>query len=355
MKKLKLWKGKIMDLEKSKNIGKIRLLHDMKEKFNIDDDTFELFKNQISNDKYLNEIEKFFNGYEAEDIFRFIYSSLPWIKLIVPLDQEQFPLYSKEKYQVPDYLVYVENNKLQDFPVLFEVKSVDKDKMKLKLMGKQVDVLMNFSKTLKTPLLFAIFWRKFNAWIITSIEYFTQKSNTYILNLEDSLKNELSVFLSDFYYFFNTNFIVKISYKLEKKGEVQQLIPTNYEVSTDGKNFLELKREESAVLDCFLNLKEISKYEKDNEVIILKKNDHIQVPKISHIIMRYLKMFNLKVDIQYSSFASHVVHNVIKKLSINNLYILPIQRCNTSDDIFKKAFYGSGLYKKYKKAEFRKN
>ena len=69
---------------------------------------------------------RFDKGYSAEILFERIYSLLPWIKLITPLGQEQFPEKSKEEYQVPDYEIIFETGSPEKrAAVLIEAKMVD--------------------------------------------------------------------------------------------------------------------------------------------------------------------------------------------------------------------------------------
>lgn len=287
-----------MNRDKEKDIEKIKALHSLKTNFNSTDEIQELLKKQLKDEKYQSELERFYSGFDAEDIFRYVFSALPWVKLVIKLGQEQLPVYSKENYQVPDFLVYYENNKMKDVPLLIEVKTVNGDKMKLELMEKQVQGLINFSKALKIPLLFAIYWRKQNNWIITSLDYFEQKQKQYYINIVDAIMYDISIFLSNDSFIISPNLFVKTTYSKQKNND-SQVSDKKYgyvihsEASIDGKNFIEIKDFEMAVLDSFIDFQEVSKIEEEN-TIILEKSEVSYIPRFSYIIMRYLRTFKVE-------------------------------------------------------------
>lgn len=73
-----------------------------------DEDIQLLLKRLISDESLIPEYSRFAKGYAVEDLFMRIYSLLPWVKIITPLGQEQFPEKSKETLQVPDYEIVFE-------------------------------------------------------------------------------------------------------------------------------------------------------------------------------------------------------------------------------------------------------
>lgn len=340
------------------NIEKIKTVHDLKSNFNISKDMqHDLFK-QVASKPSTKEIERHFKGFEAEDIFRFIFSALPWSKLIIQLDQEQLPIYSKENYQVPDFLMFYEDNKLNDNPVLIEVKSVDESKIKLKLIGKQVDNLLNFSNRIQIPLVFAIYWKKYSAWIITSIEYFEKRGNKYIIDFEQSFKNDLSIFTSHYSFIVPDNLFIRTTYQ-DNIPYPDAFMNKDHgfifkeEISMDNIHYIPIERIEAALLCSFLNLKIIHKH-KEKDTIIIKKNNSNFIARPSYVIMKFLSLSNTEINAKYSVFAAHVLFNLFNKLSLKELYILPSLCSKTSDTIFGKAFQDTAIYKAYSTRSYTK-
>ena len=68
-----------------------------------DDDIQRMLQSIVADENTRNRYHNFSKGYYSEELFRRIYSLLPWVKLITPLGQEQFPEESKVDMQVPDF------------------------------------------------------------------------------------------------------------------------------------------------------------------------------------------------------------------------------------------------------------
>jgi hypothetical protein len=63
------------------DINKIRLIHDLKNLFTVDENTIQKLIDQIDNSEFKSNIDRFFRGYSSEDNFHFLFSALPWVKL----------------------------------------------------------------------------------------------------------------------------------------------------------------------------------------------------------------------------------------------------------------------------------
>ena len=90
-----------------------------------DEEIKRLLERTVSDKSLISAYYRFEKGYAAEDLFMRIFSLLPWVKMVVPLGQEQFPEKSKENVQVPDYeIIFEAGNKANTACVLVEVKLV---------------------------------------------------------------------------------------------------------------------------------------------------------------------------------------------------------------------------------------
>ncbi len=125
----------------------------------IDIEIPKILNKLILDESKKSEHSRFKKGYYIEDLFMRIYSLLPWIKLITPLGQNQFPEDSKKELQVPDYEVIFETGNKENICILIEVKSVNGNKQNFELKKSQYKVLKEYSNKKKQPLLFAIFWK----------------------------------------------------------------------------------------------------------------------------------------------------------------------------------------------------
>src|SRR5687767_9396215 len=93
-------------------IEKLRVLHDPHTQFDVPEAVRRTLESQLSpEDQGL--VERFISRFTIEDWFEWIFSAMPWVQLIHGLDQQQIPTRSKDKYQVPDFLLLVETSSLE--------------------------------------------------------------------------------------------------------------------------------------------------------------------------------------------------------------------------------------------------
>lgn len=128
------------------DINKIKVIHEIKNRFSVDDTTLNKFIEQIDSSDFKDNIDRFFRGYKVEDNFHILFSAMPWVKLIHELGQNQLPTLSKEVYQVPDFTIFFQTSKKENTPILLEVKSVKGDSQSLEVMTKQLNACVEYSK-----------------------------------------------------------------------------------------------------------------------------------------------------------------------------------------------------------------
>lgn len=115
-----------------------------------DDHIQMLLEHSLDDKELIKKYKRFEGGYAVEDLFMRIYSLLPWVKLITPLGQEQFPEKSKELIQVADYDVIYENGDSEHTEcVLVEAKLVDGEKKTHEIKKYQHEVLKSYAEKKK--------------------------------------------------------------------------------------------------------------------------------------------------------------------------------------------------------------
>lgn len=336
------------------DIEKIRILRDINSNFDDGAAVVKNLKEQIKDNNLRANFPRFTKGFTAEDYFSYVFSAMPWVKLIHALSQKQYPDFSKEVYQVPDFMLYFENNKIEVNPILVEVKSVNEKRFKLKLMDKQVNNLLNYSNIIGHPLIFATYWSEFRAWTLNSIEVFKKKSSGYVLDMFDAIKNDVSIILGDLIFMFHTHIYRLTLYDSNNNNEITAAhrkwgTIVEEKISIDNVEFLELEPGESAVIDAFLKMKEIDVKKGDSSTLTLEVVEDSGMPRFSHLIMRYLGLFNNEYTEKYCLLAAHIINNLTKKIQIKNMYILPNQRNKTYDTLMSQAFSGSHVLDSYLK------
>ncbi|MCD9489399.1 hypothetical protein GLP30_02125 [Photobacterium phosphoreum] len=189
-------------------------------------------------------------GLPLEDEFSVLCGWLGQCKLIHKLDQQQYPIFSKDEFQVPD-LFATFNLDGKNVPVLIEVKSSLKNV--LSFTPQYIGKLKAYSNLLNLPILIA--WKnKFGIWTLNSLDSFQQAKKNYNLNINDSMCNSLMGHLvGDFAYSLGAGAGVHIQAKKTKLVDVEvvkkdtqwhenweTVIDDVYFTSYDGEKFRDL-------------------------------------------------------------------------------------------------------------------
>lgn len=314
-----------------------------------------LLERTVSDGSLISKYPRFEMGYAAEDLFMRIFSLLPWVKTIVPLGQEQFPEKSKEEVQVPDYQITFEAGTTENTScALVEVKLVDGDKQTYELQKYKYDVLKEYAKQNKEPLLFGIFWRKQGIWTINSIESFSEKKSAYKISYAEACLDDLAAIFGDYTYVFRNQYYRKSIFSKREDANSEYVHShekygrTLYEgLSLDGQIFEPLCSLEPAVLDCAFHFKEISCIELPNtDVELMERLGQVPyVYKLSSLLLAYLvKMYCLDVSDMYLKSgmlvekAFDIVDTVRRKCGGEKFYLMPYNITNMATQMIELQF-----------------
>ena len=308
--------------------------------------------------KTINQKDRFFRGYAIEALFHKIYGQLPWVKIITPLEQEQFPKNTKKEFQVPDYMINYEvgDSKHCD-NVLIDVKAVSGDKKTLEISKKTVAGLKNYAATQKMPLLIAVFWRQALCWTVNDLASFTVKSSSYKINREKAIASDLSSILGDYTYVFRhrpfrrtlltTDENVETSYcfEMEKYGRA-----IRDELSLDGKTYKSLLPLATPVVDFAFDFVATDKPRYIDDVtteLNEQMADKTYCIKLTTLMLGYLaKIYLYKREEKYdylrpsdvTESAFHIVDTVRRDMGGEIFYIVPKSKAASVRDLFLKQF-----------------
>ncbi len=162
------------------DIQKIKLIHDVKNVLGIDAELAHKLADQIEDSEIKERINSFFASYKVEDIFQYLFSVLPSVRLIHKLDQNQLPSTSKADFQVPDFLVLFRTSKGVDKALLVDIKFAQRNKLTFNIMQNQHLISKNYSFTLNIELLYAIYWQNYIQ-IITGSTFWILLSTAVLL------------------------------------------------------------------------------------------------------------------------------------------------------------------------------
>ncbi|MDO5296391.1 MAG: hypothetical protein Q4F00_07145 [bacterium] len=312
-----------------------------------------LLKHTVTDPCLINKYKRFESGFAAEDLFMQIYSLLPWVRLITPLGQEQFPETSKEEYQVVDYEVIYEIGDYKHTKcILVEAKLIDGDKKTHKIKKCQYDVLRNYAENKHEDVLYALFWRKYGLWTLVPIEAYSEKSSTYKISFEEAFRNDVSSIFGDYTYFFMDTVFRKSRYTSEKDSQTEymhmheQYGSVLYDgISSNGKDYEKLCFLEIPVLDCAFDFKENHIATDGNVTELIETMEKMPyVYRLSNLILKYLlktycynplDMYCSDNDVVKNAF--NIVDTVRRKCNGKKYYLIP-KNNSTTDRLFQTQF-----------------
>lgn len=338
-----------------KDINKIKIIHDLKNTFGIDELTLKKFTEQIDNSEYKDNIERFFAGYTIEDNFHILFSAMPWVKLVHGLAQDQLPYASKNKYQVPDFTLLFETSKKAHKPILMEVKSVKGDSQGIEIMTKQLKGCVDYAQTTCIPLLYAIYWEKYQTWTFNTVENFEVKAKQHRLKIFDALKNDLSVIVGDINYLitqpiFRKTICDRSITDISKPQHEKFGAILSDTVSMDNQRFIELEHFESALIDANIKMK-VSDTKKDGDrTTITEVSDNNYFLKLSTAVLRHVAIFGFKLTEQNVDISRRTIVELFKKLGVPISYTVPAVKSPTSTILYQQAFEDSWVLDHYNSA-----
>jgi hypothetical protein len=274
------------------------------------------------------QIDRFMGGFEIEDWFEWIFCSMPWVQLIHGLDQQQFPLRSKSKYQVPDFLVIVETSALTHQALLVEVKRVRREKDTLNLRKSQVGLCQQYASTVNLPLLYAVYWDKFSAWTLNTIDTFEIRSSTRKLAMTRAVELDCSAILGDVSHLVPPS-LVRVSRYTKHEVTPSCVQHEKYgrllsDVAVLGQKRVQMTTVESAAIDSMLVMKPRSQQNVGDGVIeITTTIDEIHILKLSSWITRHIGLLQEDPNEEYSNISAHVIADLMEKLGCQVVHLFP--------------------------------
>ncbi|MBL0263301.1 MAG: hypothetical protein IPQ05_05345 [Leptospiraceae bacterium] len=287
-------------------------------------------------------IERAISGFKTEDLFFDLFSVMPWIKLLHKLDEKPLPESSRDKYQIPDFLCLYENYESVNLPLHVEVKTVNKNKIKLdNIMKIQFENSLNYCKSLNISLVYAIYWKKFHFWTINTYDSFIEKKKKLEIPLLTSYGQDISLILGDLTYYISNNFY-RISYY--RRGDEGNIIDNKYgglvkdKINHEDTEY-DLTPYESGIISSIVRLKEEKRNQVDNNTLeVFRKPISPITMKLSTMIILFLSKQNIPINHQSCHNALFTILELFKKLNIKQYFIVPNKRTSASDSIIEKSF-----------------
>lgn len=345
-----------------KDMEKIQRLIAAKEAFPLmDENTFNTLLNSIEDKELVKNVERITRGLKTEGFYKLVYQGLPWIKEITGLEQEQTSE-QKERYQIPDYKLLIEDNNHGLFSLCVDVKNIDGDKQHCELMKQQVEGLKQYASNNNTILLIAIYWKKFNVWTHNAIENFKLKGKKYSITMFDAFSNDLSCVFGDLSFIIDKKFYRKTFYK--RTGNISVVNHKDYGeiiktfLSFNNQDYWESEIFSNIVIDSMIKMNQIELLGNPENRIQIEESETMIMSKLSTWLIKFLETVGIEQysdevhGITYARYASIFVTEFVKKMHFKQSYGIPKNITSTSDRLYKLAFYKSDIYYNYLQHKF---
>lgn len=311
-------------------IEKMRVLHGLYSQFDVPEALGNTLNSQLQLSSR-DQIDRFMSGFKIEDWFEWIFCPMPWVQLIHGLDQQQFPRRSKEKYQVPDFLVIVETSALTHQALLVEVKRVPRQKETMKLKDSQVALSQQYASTVNLPFVYAVYWAKLSAWTMNTVDTFETKSSARKLTMLRAFELDCSAILGDISYLiphslvrvsrFTTHDVTPDCVQHRKYGRLLS------DVVVLGDNRVQMTGIESASIDSMLAMKiRREQNVSDGVTEIIETTDELYMLKLSSWITRHIGLFRTEPTEEYCNVSARVITDLMKKLDCQVMHLFPTDR-----------------------------
>ncbi|CAI8866549.1 hypothetical protein [Pseudomonas chlororaphis] len=157
-------------------------------------------------------------GLPLEDEFSVVCAWLGKCELIHKLDQQQVPVSSVQKYQVPDLLARF-TTQTNSTPLLIEVKSNKKNV--LSFTPDYLERLQNYASLVGMPLLVA--WKFHSVWMLFEVRHMKKANKNFNIALEMAMKqNLLGVLAGDVAYSIGEGVGVNLRFRKDRLVDVKE-------------------------------------------------------------------------------------------------------------------------------------
>lgn len=348
------------------DLEKANVLHQLIANFDVSTEMLDSLKAQITQPKVSENLDRIFDGLSIEDSYHNVVASLPWVKNVHSLHQKQERKH-KEKYQVPDYNLLIENNQDEDFPVLVDVKTAKGQKETCKLQPAVLPNLRNYAKTHKMPLLIAVFWEKYQYWTHNTLEHFGIKNK---ISFADAFANDLSHILSDYIFIFNHEFYRKTYFSDTPNAEAIHHKDYGPVVSAymglELSSLEEISLIDNAVIDAVFTLKEkevskdakgkyqIEKFELGPKTLGIVVKTTLWIRRVQQLTKMPSEYRYVSEDGSFEVLGAEIIRKHIvelaKRLKGTVQYPEPKDKNPSTDELFHLAYNGSLEYQDYLKS-----
>lgn len=263
--------------------------------------------------------------------FAELFKGFPWIKNIAIEKIEDNLEYFRIDFET--------SNSIAEF-FYCNIYNISGDKLKIESMP-PIDLNSISNLTF-------IYWEIWGYWTLNSYETFT--SNT--LSFEEAIKSDISNIIGDL-TFIISELEIKLTYDKGKSdskaishpeyGDLQKV-----ELLSEG-NLSELNFIELGLIDSLIDMQVTAVEQQQNISVVTESISYLHLFKLSTLMIRFLQKSRLQYDFKNSLTIRKFIIEFTKKIKADKSYAIPSDTSKQVDNMFKKAFGNSWVYKQYEK------
>lgn len=263
--------------------------------------------------------------------FAELFKGFPWIKNIAIEKIEDNLEYFRIDFET--------SNSIAEF-FYCNIYNISGDKLKIESMP-PIDLNSISNLTF-------IYWEIWGYWTLNSYETFT--SNT--LSFEEAIKSDISNIIGDL-TFIISELEIKLTYDKGKSdskaishpeyGDLQKV-----ELLSEG-NLSELNFIELGLIDSLIDMQVTAVEQQQNISVVTESISYLHLFKLSTLMIRFLQKSRLQYDFKNSLTIRKFIIEFTKKIKADKSYAIPSDTSKQVDNMFKKAFGNSLVYKQYEK------
>ncbi len=195
-----------------------------------------------------------------------------------------------------------------------------------------------------------VYWEKWGYWTLNTYQLFENLNLTF----ESAIKSDISNIIGDL-TFIITNLKIKLTYdkdNIDSKaishpdfGSLLKVELYNEDQYID-MDFLEL-----GIIDSNIDMKVINTEQNGKTTIVTETVSYPHLFKLSNLMIRFLSKSGLSYEFKNTLLIRKSIIEFMKKIEAQKSYALPSSKAEQIDVLFKQAFGGTWVYKRYEKTK----
>jgi hypothetical protein len=184
----------------------------------------------------------------------------------------------------------------------------------------------NYAAALGIPIVYAVFWKQFDAWTLNTPDTFRHCSSVRKLTIIDAIEHDCGSILGDVSYLMSQS-LTRVSTYI-KDGESESGVQhEDYgrlvsDLAILGENRIEMSSVESAAIDSVAMSRRSSIATESGRTELIEAPDGNHMLKLSSWITRHLSKFGETPTVQNAAVSAHIISGLMEKLRVELIHVM---------------------------------